>query len=31
VKLFVQAMNFGLSAGGKPSSSQITDSGSLRA
>jgi hypothetical protein len=30
-RLLAQTMNCDLSAGGKPSSSQITDSGSLRA
>jgi hypothetical protein len=30
-KLFIQATNFGRSVGGRPSSSQMTDSGSLRA
>ena len=31
VRLFAQAMNRGLSARGRPSNSQMTDSGSLRA
>ena len=29
--VFAQAMNFGRSAGGRPSSSQMTESGSVRA